>query len=113
MLTPDYLQSCTDAILALYERFQTSILEDMARRMVRMGHVSSTSVYQAHILQESGLLFDDVMRELAALLPESDTELAALFRDAGTQTLQYDDRIYRAQGLHPLPFNQSEGLLNI
>ena len=103
MLTPDYLARMTDAIAALYEELSTSIVTDIARRIVRMGAVSESGVYQTEILQEAGVVFEDVMRRISEHTPQSDRELSRMFRDAATDSLSYDDEIYRAAGLEPIP----------
>lgn len=111
MLTPEYLTEFTDGILALYEEFQTGVINDIARRITRMGSVTEFSVIQAEILQEAGLVYQDVMARIAELTPKSKVELERLFLEAGAKTLDYDDSVYRMAGLNPLPLNQSPKLL--
>jgi hypothetical protein len=112
MLTPDYLLHVADDVSELYERLNTSVIQDMARRITRIG-VTRTSAYQIERLQESGLLFRDVIRRLSEVTGQSEKELRAAFVRAGAASLRYDDSIYRAAGLEPIPLNQSERMLSV
>lgn len=112
MLSPDYLAGCTDDISALYERYQSSVIENMAARVARMGSAGISTLDQTRCLQESGLLFDDILTEIAVLNNSSQRELRRLFDEAGAKTLVFDDRIYRQMGLTPIPINQSPSMLN-
>lgn len=113
MLTPDYLDACTDDIVELTDAFQSCVLEDMARRFVRMGSLSEATVDQAELLQQSGLLRTDVASRLAALTPNSEAEIAELFGDAAVRALEYDDSVYKSAGLNPLPLKGSPALLSL
>ena len=113
MLPPEWLVTCTDDIVELYEELNTSIIEDIVRRINRMGYISESSVRQAEILQQSGMLFDDIMKQVASSIGKREETLKNLFIEAGTKTLTYDDAIYRAAGLNPPPLNQSPSMLQI
>lgn len=111
MLSPDYLAHVSYDIVALYETLNTSIVNDIALRIVRMDFVSESSVFQAELLQQSGLVFDDVIRNVTAITGRSEAELRRAFEEAGTQSLAYDDRVYRSAGLNPIPIKQLPALL--
>lgn len=114
MLSPDYLSSCADDIVGLYSEFETSIIEDMARRIVRMeDFISQATLDQMDRLQQAGMLYDDIIAQIAKLTNLSDKELRALFEDAGATAIGFDDGVYKSAGLDPLPFGQSEGLLEL
>lgn len=114
MLSPDYLTSCTDDIVGLYSEFETNVIEDMARRIVRMDNlISQATLDQMDRLQQAGMLYDDIIGQIAKLTNLSDKELRTLFEDAGAAALAFDDDIYKAAGLSPLPFGQSQGLLEL
>lgn len=111
MLTPDWLQDRAGEIEDLYDRLGMSISQDMARRIARMEWVSESSVWQARVLQEAGGVFEDALRIIAEASGQTEEELARLFIEAGSETLRYDDSVYRAVGLDPIPVNQSPALL--
>ena len=52
-------------LLALYQQLEDDIVEDMVRRIMRMGFVSESTAYQAEVLQTAGILYDDVIQMVA------------------------------------------------
>lgn len=107
MLTPEYLDHVGDELLALYSKLDESILRDITRRLVKSGNVTATAQRQIWRAQESGLLYDDIIAEVAKLSSASDAQVRALFEDAGAVSVSYDNRIYEAAGLTPLPIKAS------
>lgn len=112
MLTPDYLLEVADQIDEIYDRLTMSIVRDIARSITRIG-VTRVTALQLERLQESGMLHDQIIREIAAITGKSERALSDAFRRAGAETLRYDDSIYRAAGLEPIPLNQSPRMLAI
>lgn len=113
MLTPSYLDSSTDRIVTLYRELESTIIEDMARRIARMGSVSESTLWQINAVQESGAMFDDIIQEIARINGRSEREIRRLFTEAGGKALEFDDRVYKAMGLSPLPLKQSESMLSL
>lgn len=107
MLTPEYLESTPEGIVELYSKLDEAITRDIVRRLVKTGGVSSSADWQIQRLQESGLLFDDIIRQVSQMTDASEPQVRALFQDAGIESLKYDFAIYEAAGLTPLPLMQS------
>nr|WP_255575786.1 phage minor capsid protein [Caproiciproducens faecalis] len=84
-----------------------TITRDIVRRLVKTGGVSSTADWQIRRLQESGLLYEDIIRQVSQMTDASEPQVRALFQDAGIESLKYDFSIYEAAGLTPLPRLQS------
>lgn len=112
MLSPDYLQHCTDDIVELYRRYEDSLIQDMARRLVKLG-VTETSLWQIRMYQEAGGVFDDAMKRMAELSGVAQKELTRVFQEAGAQTLAFDNSVYERAGLEPIPLRQSPVMLQI
>lgn len=112
MLTPNYLLHAADAVSALYGSFTDDIVKDIAARVMKLG-MSQSSVWQIEKLQQSGMLMNDVVARVARLTNKSRAEVSRLFNDAGARTLAYDDSVYRAAGLTPIPLMQSPAMLNV
>ena len=75
MLTPEYLDHVGDELLALYSKLDESILRDITRRLVKSGNVTATAQWQIWRAQESGLLYDDIIAEVAKLSSASDAQV--------------------------------------
>ena len=113
MLPPDYLDHCTDDILRLYEQLDDDIIRDIVRRLVNTDfEMTQSAVWQAEKIQEIGnTVYSDVLSRISGITGKSEDELRTLFEDAGTETMLYDDSVYRRAGLNPLPVMQSPGML--
>lgn len=106
-LPPEYFDTAADDVLELYTKLDQTILQDIVRRLVKTGEVTSTAEWQAQQLQEAGLLYDDIIRRVAEMSGASDAQVKALFEDAGIEAMKYDFAIYEAAGLSPIPLQQS------
>jgi hypothetical protein len=111
MLTADQLDVLPGPILELYERFHISILEDIARRLAGLDYMSAA--WQVQRMIEAGLLYEQIIERLARLTGQSDQVLRDIFNRAGVVAMRFDDVIYRAAGLDPLPLNLSPQMARI
>lgn len=110
MLTPDYYESCVDDILNLYAQLEDDIISDVIRRMMKTGFVTESAKHQVEMLQNAGLLYDDILAEISKYTDASSAQVKALFEDAGVRTVNFDNRIYRAVGLVPVDIRQSPAM---
>lgn len=111
MLPPDFFDDAIYDYLELMGKVDASITADIVRRICKTGFVTDTAKWQIEKLQQSGLLFDDVVSELAKYSDASEQQLRALFEDAGITSLDYDNEIYKGAGLDPPLLRQSPALL--
>lgn len=111
MLTPEYLEKCADEVLALYDALNTSIVEDIARRIVKTGKVTDSASWQIKQVQESGKILDEVVAEVARITKFSDDYIQELFDDAGVTALKYESDICSAAGLTPIELKQSPAMM--
>lgn len=107
MLPPEYFDTAAEDILDLYSQLDRTILRDIVRRLIKTNGMTETAVWQIQRLQESGLLLEDIVREIAGMSNASDQRVQTLFRDAGVEALKYDFAIYEAAGLSPTPIRQA------
>jgi len=119
MLPPNYLINQIGDIENLYADLHTAILEDIA------GHIRDTleatgkagimpsAAYQIERLNHAGMLRNEIIRRIAEINDTSREEVRRLFREAAIETRRYDDRVYRAAGLSPIPVMQSPAMAQI
>ena len=100
-------------LLALYQQLEDDIVEDMVRRMMRMGFVSESTAYQAEVLQTAGILYDDVIQMVADRAGTSTQHVKALFEDAGVQTIDIDNSAHEDAGEAPLDIRQDAGMRQV
>lgn len=113
MLTADQLDALVEPIVELYERYQDSVIRDIARRLAGLNYALPTAAWQVQRLSESGKVYEDILDELSKLTGRSESELRAMFQKAGVKAMRFDDAIYRAAGLNPLPLNLSPAMSQV
>lgn len=95
MLSPRYLDGLADELTEIYSQLESEILQDMARRIARLGKVTDATKWQAQMLVEAGGLRKNINRILSKYdktirLQVKDTVTAAL--EANTRN---DNRIFK------------------
>ncbi len=90
MLTPEYLNSCTDYLLGMYDALNQSITEDIARRIVKTGRMTDSAEWQMKQLRENGKLMQDIVKDVASISGKSQNEIKRLFRDSARTGVRYD-----------------------
>jgi hypothetical protein len=111
MLTADRLDALTDSISAIYEEYQQSVINDISRRLGKLKFDSAA--WQMQRLTESGLTYQNAVKELAKVTNKSEKELRRIFEKAGVTAMEFDDSIYKAAGLNPLPLNLSPAMARV
>lgn len=113
MLKPEYLQRVPDGMIKLYAQAEMDILENMAVRIAHYGYWIPAVEHQAKMLEEAGMVREEILARLKTLTGRTDRELRQLMQEAGTAALKSDDAVYRRQGLNPPPVSASEDLQKI
>lgn len=99
MLSPSEYDHLCDQLIVLYDELDRAIINDMVRRMMRMGKVTDATAWQAKQLQESGLLYEDILSEISKRSDATAAQVRTMFEDAGFSSVSADTAIYRASGL--------------
>ena len=113
MLKPEYLQRVPDGMIQLYAQAEADILADMARRISTYDYWIPAVEHQAKMLEEAGMVREEILARLKTLTGRADRELRQLMQAAGGAALKSDDAVYRRQGLHPPPVSASEDLQKV
>lgn len=119
MLTPEYLYRITEGAEDIASQLHANIIQKIIERMmIRLGRgedylLTATDKWQIEVLQEAGYLLEDIQKELADKTKKQVREIQEAMEDAGVQALQWDDKIYQAAGLSPVPLLQSPALMRI
>lgn len=119
MLTPEYLYRITEGAEDIASQLHANIMQKIIERMmIRLGRgedylLTATDKWQIEVLQEAGFLLEDIQKELADKTKKQVKEIQEAMEDAGVQALQWDDKIYQAAGLSPVPLLQSPALMRI
>lgn len=119
MLEPHYLQQIADGAENIASELHEYIIQQIVdRMMIRIGRgesylLTSSDRWRIEVLQDSGYLLEDITAELAKYTKRQEKEIKAAMEEAGVKALEYDDKIYRAAGLSPMPLTQSPALIRL
>lgn len=113
MLSPEYLDRFSDQLLAIIDEFSVSVVSDIAKRIIRMGNISETSNYQIEILQNAGMIYEDVIRRISQVTGYTEAEVRRMFEEAGVKTIENESVYYKAAGKDTIALNQSEAMQQI
>lgn len=90
MLSPQWLESCPDRLVELYEQAERDIIADIARKLNQYDYFSSASEWQALKLQEMNNTQKVIIDKLSRARGKSKTAIKALLKDAGIKSLKND-----------------------
>ena len=119
MLDPEYLYHVTEGSEQIASELHANIIRRIIERMmIRLGRgedylLTATDKWQIEVLQEAGYLLEDIQKEISDKTKKQVKEIQEAMEDAGVQALQWDDKIYQAAGLSPVPLLQSPALMRI
>ena len=94
MLSPRYLEGISDELVEIYAQLEADILQDMARRIARLGKVTEATKWQAQLLAETGALKKRVYALLKKYDPAIQKEIRAIYSDAIIKNARADNRIF-------------------
>lgn len=114
MLTPETLLHVADAAIVLYSKLENSIIKDIVRRLKNTDfEMTESARFQIRVAQEAGLLYDDIIEKVAKYSGVSEKIVKKTFENSAIEALKYDDKIYKKQGLNPIPIKQQTTMLNL
>ena len=113
MLAPDYLDHAPDALVALWQEVEDTILRDVARRIGKMDKVTATANWQLWRYQQTEALRNDVVKLLAKSTGKSETAISKLLMPAATEAMEREDASYYHYDMEPPPFEESAALNNL
>ena len=119
MLEPHYLQQIADGAEQIASELHEYIIRQIVdRMMIRIGRgdsylLTSSDRWRIEVLQDSGYLLEDITAELSKYTKRQEKEIKAAMEEAGVKALEYDDKIYQAAGLSPMPLTQSPALIRL
>jgi hypothetical protein len=113
VLTPAAFDEISTPIIALYQDYTDSVILDIARRLAKMEGVTDTAKWQLYRLQQSGLTYQNALKELSKTTGKSEATLKTLFEQAAVKSLAFDDNIYLGAGLLPLPLHLDHAMAQV
>ena len=113
MLDPVYLDHVSDDIVELYSALDQAVVRDIVRRLAKAETMTESARWQILRAQDSGLLYDEIIKEASKISNASENQVRMIFEDAGITATTYDRQIYEAAGLSPPPLKMSPAALGV
>ena len=113
MLPPSYLDAMPDAFVQLAQQVEDEILQDVARRIGKMGTLTETADWQLWCYQQTEAVRENVVKLLAKYSGKSEATIRRLLKEAATEAMEREDAIYYHYNLEPTPFEESAALNNL
>lgn len=113
MLPPSYLDAMPGAFVQLAQQVEDEILQDVARRIGKMGTLTETADWQLWRYQQTEAVRENVVKLLAKYSGKSEATIRRLLKEAATEAMEREDAIYYHYNLEPTPFEESAALNNL
>ena len=107
MLTPQDFKQLEKQASKLYNDLELEIIQEIAERIANVGYANTVVYNNTAILQEMGVLYEDIINMVAEYNETSVSQIQDIFETAGVKSLNRDDSIYKIAGLNPKGLNTS------
>ena len=98
-INPDYLASCPDELVKLFEWLEDYIIKSICEQLNVAGEANATTLELIRQLQRGGMDLKAVEREIKRVLGLSDAELDKILDDAVNRNNEWYKTAYDKQGL--------------
>lgn len=113
MLTESDFKLIEKQAVKLYGDLELEIIQEIAERIANVGYANTVVYNNTVILQEMGVLYQDIISMVAKYNEKTKGEILKIFEDAGIKTISRDDMIYKEAGLNPVPLKRSRSLMQL
>lgn len=111
MLSPRYLAGIGDELADIYAQLEADILQDMARRIARLGKITESTKWQARMLAETGALRKRVRSLIKKYDPAIQKEILAVYNDAMVKNARADNKIFKDAIGHGVSDSNAQAML--
>ncbi len=113
MITPEQWKQIAKQANRLYNELELEIIREISERIANVGYANTVVSNDVLIVQEMGLLYEDVINLVAKYNEVSESQIQEIFEEASIKSLSYDDRIYKEAGLNPVPIKRSRSMMQL
>lgn len=109
----DYKNKIASKIAARYQDLEERIMQDIVRRIVKTGEITSTADWQINRLRILGYSSEDIEREIKKALNASYPEMFELYDKVIEKEYVRDKDVYEQINAEYIPYDQNEQLKRI
>jgi len=113
MIDAEQFNRIEDLVTKSINDLRENIIELMVMRIMAIDYdtLIESNRLLAYKLQSSGMLLDDVIKEVAKRTGKSRETVKKIFEDSYVQSVKYDNSIYSKYGIEPLAYTLSPQML--
>lgn len=109
-MTPGEIERFPLTLESIFSEFEMSVMEDIVRRIVINGEITSSADWQLVRLLQLGQSRDYIRKTLAITLGKAKLDVNYLFSTAAEQEYIRDKTLYETVSKEFIPYNQNEQL---
>lgn len=119
MLTPEQIVSLAETMYPILDELNAWITSDLIKRiMARLGRgegllLTATDEWQLQVYQAAGGHLGEMQRKISEFTKKAESEVAAIFEDAGIKAFEADNSFFIAHGLQSMTLAQSETMIQL
>ena len=119
MLTPEQIVSLAETMYPILDELNAWITSDLIKRiMARLGRgegllLTATDEWQLQVYQAAGGHLGEMQRKISEFTQKAESEVAAIFEDAGIKAFEADNSFFIAHGLQSMTLAQSETMIQL
>lgn len=105
-LSPSDLERIPESIIQIYQELEEYIIKDFARRISKVGEITSSAEWQALRAKEIGISTKYIKDEIQRILNLSDKAIDKLFSDSALKSMANDNKIFESGGLDSIKLEE-------
>lgn len=109
-LKPYQLSEIPINLVNIYQDLEDWIIEDVSRRIAKVGKITDTAEWQLIRAQEFGMAQETLKKKIKDTTKLTNAEIDKLFKEAMLTSIEQDNVLYEQAKLTPMHYNQSEEL---
>lgn len=113
MYTHEELESIPEETVKLFRQVEVKILDDIVRRIMLSGEITSTADYQIQILSKMGVDINDIKKYIKSQLLISNTQLDNMINNVIESGYVRNKALYDASNIPFVPFEENIELQQI
>lgn len=110
MLTPNQLQEIPVYFVNLFQELENFIIEDIARRISKVGNITDMAEWQLMRAEEIGIADKTIKKKISEILGISFDAIEKLFEESAIKSIESDNILYEHAKLTPIHLSGSEEL---
>lgn len=99
MLPQSFFLTGADDVLAVYDKINDVVIEDLARQLASVKEWTDADTWKMEMLSNSREMYDKFMEKIPVISKKGELEFRKMMKDAGFRSVELDSKMFKAAGL--------------